>query len=188
MQSIVNLFHVRYGAAVLRVGNDDLAGVDEGCRNVTGNKCGGDDHARQSLAKGDDIVGSAWGKLADSRDAPKQFLERVELGAQFAVQLGVQARAQQFAGSKVVALAKAAADIEGLVALATSGRSGHGQQLVGNPGHGADHNERALDHARFHNAGDAIDGRGILDRGATELHDDHRRTAWGNSPVTATDP
>ena len=32
----------------------------------------------------------------------------------------------------------------------------------------------------FHDAGDAVDGGGILDRGAAELHHDHGSTAGAN--------
>ena len=101
--------------------------------------------------------------------------------AQLGVQFGVQAGAQQLAGEQVVALAKRAADIERLLAFASSGGRRHGEQLVGNLGHGADHDERLLGQACLHDARDAIDGGGVLDRGAAELHDDHGRTTSAGS-------
>ena len=85
-----------------------------------------------------------------------------------------QRRAQQFAGGVVVALLQRAAEFERGLALACAGGPGHGQQRVGDLGHGADHDHRLLRQAAFDDGGDAVDGLGVFDGGAAEFHDDHR--------------
>src|SRR5579862_9265757 len=103
----------------------------------------------------------------------------MEFGAELAVNVGVQASTEQLARGQVVAFTKAATDAERLIATAASGCRRHRQQLVGHLRHGAHHHKGAIGDTRFHDAGNAIDGRGVLYRGATELHHDH-----GNSPCT----
>ena len=163
VQAIVRFFYLGNGAAVLRVRNDHLTGVHQSGGNIARQECGGDNHARQPLTVGNDIVGGPRSELSHGGDSAQQLVERVELETQLAMQFGVQAGAQQLAGCKVVPLAKPMRDVESLLALAPPGGSGHGQQLVGNLGHGADHDEWSLGQPRFHDAGDAIDGCGVLD-------------------------
>ncbi len=90
------------------------------------------------------------------------------------MKLGEECRAQQFSGGVVVALLQGAAEFQRGLAVAGSGGAGHGQQLVGHLGHGADHHHRLLLQAAFDDRAGALDRLGVLHRGAAELHDDHR--------------
>ena len=91
------------------------------------------------------------------------------------MEFGEARGAEQFAGGVVVALLQRAAEFEGGLALAGSGGFGHGQQRVGDFGHGADDDDGLLREAAFDDGGDAVDGFGVFDGSAAELHDDHGR-------------
>src|SRR5450631_77008 len=136
---------------------------------------GGDDFAGKHLAEGGDVVGGAGRDFADSRDSSKEFVEGFEIRAQVGVEFGESSGAQQFTGGVVVALLQRTAQFEGGLAFAFSGGAGHGQQRVGDLGHGADHDDGLLRQAALNDGGDAVDGFGILDRKSAEFHDDHRR-------------
>src|ERR1700722_10281448 len=92
------------------------------------------------------------------------------------MEFGEECRAQQFAGSVVVALLQRAAEFESGFALAFAGGTGHGQQSVGALGHGANHDDRLLRQTPFYDGSDAIDGFVVFDRSTTELHYDHGRS------------
>ena len=135
----------------------------------------GDDFAGEHFAEGGDVVGGAGRDFADGGDAAQEFVERLEIGAQFGMEFGEARGAQQFAGGVVVALLQRAAEFEGGLALAGAGGLRHGQERVGDFGHGADHDYRVLRQAPLDDRGDAVDGFGVFDGSAAELHDDHRR-------------
>ena len=61
---------------------------------------------------------------------------------------------------------------QGSVAVAAACGFGCGQKLVGDLGHGADHDHRPLAPGQpaLDNFGGAIDGRSIFDRSAAKLH------------------
>ena len=94
---------------------------------------------------------------------------------EFGMEFGEAGGAQQFAGGVVVALLQRAAEFQRGLALAFAGGLGHGQQSVGDFGHGADHDYGILRETAFDDGGDAVDGFGVFDGGAAELHDDHGR-------------
>src|SRR5947209_19526449 len=50
---------------------------------------------------------------------------------------------------------------------------GYREQVVGGLAHGGHHYDRPAVQPALHNSGDALDGRGGLDRGTAEFHDDH---------------
>ena len=64
---------------VLRVGDDDLAGVDVRAVQAAFFKGVGDHRAGKPLAIADDQVGDAGGELEDGCEPAKDFVERVEL-------------------------------------------------------------------------------------------------------------
>ena len=144
-----------------------------------GGEGGGDDFAGEHFAEGGDVVGGAGSDFADGGNAAQEFVEGFEVGAEIGVEFGEARGAEQFAGGVVVALLQRAAEFERGLALAFSGGAGHGQQRVGDFGHGADHDDGLLRQAAFDDGGDAVDGLGVFDGGAAEFHDDHRlRACW----------
>ena len=137
--------------------------------------------AGENFAEGGDVVGGARSQFAHGRDAAQQFIQSFKVSAQVAVKLGEQRRPQQFSGSVVVAFVQAAAEFQRGLAIAGPGGAGHGQQLVGHLGHGADHDHRLLRQPAFDDGAGALDGLGVLHRGAAELHDDHRGKFLGEA-------
>src|SRR6202023_3573704 len=101
--------------------------------------------------------------FADGGDAAQEFVERLEVGAQFGVEFGEAGGAEQFAGGVVVAFLERAAEIQGGFALAFSSGLGHGQESVGDFGHGPDHDHRLRREAAFDDGSDAVDGFGVFD-------------------------
>ena len=71
-------------------------------------------------------------------------------------------------------MAKAGGDGEGAGLIAEARGGGGGEQLVGDAGHGGDDDGGVLAAAAAagDDGGGALDGAGVLDRGAAELHDD----------------
>jgi hypothetical protein len=84
------------------------------------------------------------------------------------------ARTEKFGGGAEVAIAQAGGDGERLVAIAVGGGASGREKLIRDLGHGADHDNRPVSEAGFHDVGGAADGDGILDGRAAELHHDHR--------------
>ena len=72
-----------------------------------------------------------------------------------------------------------AAKLQGGLAVTSAGGLRHGEQLVGDLGHGTDHHDRLLAKPAFYDGCSSLDRFRILHRGATEFHDDHRRTFLG---------
>ena len=70
---------MRNGLLELRVGDDDLAGVDVGGVDAALAEGGGDDAAGDALAVADDEVGDARGEFEDGGQAAQNLVERVEL-------------------------------------------------------------------------------------------------------------
>jgi hypothetical protein len=64
--------------------------------------------------------------------------------AEIAVKLGKQSGTEQLSGRVVVAFLQGPAELKSSLAVAGSGGSGHGQQLVSHLGHGADYHHRLL--------------------------------------------
>ena len=178
LQPGVGFLVLRNGLHVAVVGDQYFAGVDVDSVESAGGEGGGDDFAGKHFAESGDMVGGAGRDFADGGDAAQKFVERFEVGAQFGVEFGEAGGAEQFAGGIVVALLQRAAKFERGLALACPGGSGHGQQRVGDLGHGADDNDGLLRQAAFDDGGDAVDGFGIFDGSAAELHDDHGRSSW----------
>jgi hypothetical protein len=85
----------------------------------------------------------------------------------------VGGRFDQGEGSVPMAAAQAGTDGQGTGAVAGCGSSCGAQQLVGNLGHGADNNYRALAlrDSTGNDGRSAIDGSRVLDRSAAKLHD-----------------
>ncbi len=110
---------------------------------AVGGEGGGDDFAGEHFAESGDVVGGAGRDFADGGDAAQEFVERFEVGAQVGVEFGEARGAEQFAGGVVVAFLQRAAEFERGFALAFSGGASHGQQRVGDFGHGADHDDAA---------------------------------------------
>ena len=118
---------------------------------------------------------SARCDFADGRNAAQQFVERLEIGAQFGMKLGEERRAQQFAGGIVVALLERAAEFRAVLrspspaarAMVSSVSVTLAMALTTTTGFCA---RRPLTMR-----GHAVDGLGVFDRSATELHDDHGR-------------
>src|ERR1017187_3407931 len=125
--------------------------------------------------EGGDVVGGAGSDFADGGNAAQQFVERFEVRAQFGMEFREECGAQQFAGGVVVTFLERAAEFEGGLALAGAGGLRHGQQGVGDLSHGADHDDGFLRQASLRDRGDAVDGLGVFDGSAAELHDDHGR-------------
>ena len=150
-----------------------------GSVEAAGGEGGGDDLAGEHFAEGGDVVGGAGSDFADGGDAAQEFVERFEVGAQFGMEFGEARGAEQFAGGVVVAFLQRAAEFERGLAFACAGGARHGQQGVGDFGHGADHDDRLLWQASLNDGGDAVDGLGVFDGSAAELHDDHRQGFLG---------
>src|SRR5580704_12176641 len=89
------------------------------------------------------------------------------------MKLGEEGRAQQLAGSIVMALAEIAREIKSRLGVTRPGGAGHRQELVSNLGHGTDYNHRLLAKPFFDNAGNPLDRSSVPYRGAAEFHDDH---------------
>ena len=188
LQPRVGFFVLRDGLHVAAVGDEDVAGVDVNSVQTAGGEGGGDDLAGEHFSEGGDMVGGARRDFADGGDAAQQFVERLEVAAEFGVEFGEERGAEQFAGGVVVALLQGAAEFECGLALARAGGVGHGQQRVGDFGHGADHDDGLLREAAFDDGSDAVDGLGVFDRSAAELHDDHGRTLSADRKVRAHSP
>ena len=135
--------------------------------------------AGKHFAESGDVIGGARRELADRRNAAQQFVEPLEVGSQFRVEVGKQRRAQQFAGGVVVSFLQRPAEFERRLALPGSRCARHGQQRVGDLGHGADHHHRLLRQAAFDDRGHALDGPRVFHRSAAEFHHDHRRDSLG---------
>jgi hypothetical protein len=88
------------------------------------------------------------------------------------MKLGEKRRAQKFAGGVVVAFTELAGQRQGSLTIAISGRARHLQQLVGDAGHSADHDNWVLLKPAAHDLDHAPNGLSITYRGATEFHDD----------------
>ncbi len=101
------------------------------------------------------------------------------------MEFGEARGAEQFAGGVVVALLQGAAEFEGGLALAGAGGFGHRQQGVGHFGHGADDDYGFLREAALDDGSDAVDGLGVFDGSAAELHDDHGRNLSTDRKVRA---
>ena len=120
------------------------------------------------------MVRGAGSDFSHGGNAAQKFVERLEVRAEFGVKIGEPRRAEQLAGGVVVALLQRAAELECGLAFAFSGGASHGQQRVGDLGHGADHDDRLLRKTAFHDRCDAFDRFGVFHRSATKLHDNHR--------------
>src|ERR1700761_7946267 len=90
-------------------------------------------------------------------------------GLQFSRALG----REKLTRSVAMTVAKTRADRKRSVAIATPCGAGCGQQLVGNLGHRADNNHTPLPPLQTarDNFGCTLNGHGIFDRSAAELHD-----------------
>jgi hypothetical protein len=157
------------------VGSIEPAGCEGGCDNLAG----------EHFSKGGDMVGGARGDFSDGGDAAQKFVESFEVAAKVGMEFGEACRAEEFAGSVVMALLQGAAEFEGGLAFSRSGGFGHGQQSVGHFGHGADDDYRFLREAAFDDRGDAVDGFGVFDGSSAELHDDHGRNLSTDRKVRA---
>ena len=178
LQPSVGFFVLRDRLHVGAVGDEDVAGVDMGSVESAGGEGGGNDLAGEHLAEGGDVVGGAGRDFADGGDAAQQFVESLEVGAQVGMEFREKRGAEQFAGGVVVALLQGAAKFEGGLALAGAGGFRHGQQGVGDFCHGADDDYGFLREAALDDGSDAVDGFGVFDGSAAELHDDHGGTCW----------
>src|SRR5271165_197636 len=85
LQAVVDFVNLRDGAAMLRVGNDDLPRIDQCCGNIAHEKCRSGNHARQSLAERDNVIGGARRQLSNGSNAAQEFIQRVELRAKLCV-------------------------------------------------------------------------------------------------------
>ncbi len=144
LQLGVGFFELRNRLHVGVVGDQHVARVDVHSVESAGGEGGGDDFAGEHFAEGGDMVGGAGSDFADGGNAAQEFVERFEVGAQFGVEFGEARGAEQFAGGVVVALLQRAAEFERGLALAFAGGARHGQQRVGDFGHGADHDDGLL--------------------------------------------
>ena len=111
------------------------------------------------------MIGGAGSDFADGGYAAQEFVERFEIGAEFRMEFGEARGAEKFAGGVVVTLLKRAAEFQGGFAFAFARGLGHGQQRVGDFGHGADYDYGLLRKAAFDDGGDAVDGFGVLGAG-----------------------
>src|ERR1700752_5105678 len=83
-------------------------------------------------------------------------------------------------------LAQRAQQSDAGFAIAPRGLVSHGDKLVSDFGHGADHHHGRLLAAAGYNLGDALDGLGAFNRSAAKLHHNHARTAGDNSALIMT--
>src|SRR5438309_8230223 len=74
-----------------------------------------------------------------------------------------------------MALTQPARKLEGFARVAGARGLAGGEQLVGNFGHRADDHDRHLLAPSSYDFRGAVNRRAVLDGGATEFHDDHRR-------------
>src|SRR6266545_2690533 len=70
-------------------------------------------------------------------------------------------------------VAERAGELERGLAVPVAGGPAHGQQLVRDLGHGADHDHGLLRKAVVHNARGAVNGGGVLHGRAAKFHDNH---------------
>ena len=158
---------------MVRVGDDQLAGVGVGRGNAESVEGRRHQHAGEQLAEGQHV-----GVLRRSDG----FLGG-NLGGQFGgfghagVEFGNKGRErrlnQHLAGGQDVAGADGFQYLEGLAQFAARGKVGNLHQLIGDAAHGADDQQRLLGQARGYDGGHAANGGRILNRGPAEFHDDH---------------
>ena len=141
LQAGVGFFVLRDRLHVVAVGDENFAGVDVDSVQAARGEGGGDDFAGKHFAEGGDVVGGARRDFADGGNAAQEFVERFEIRAQFGMEFGEEGGAQQFAGGVVVTFLERAAEFERGLAFAGAGGLRHGQERVGNLGHGADHDD-----------------------------------------------
>src|SRR5689334_2105694 len=144
--------------------------------NVALGESGSGDLGRDALTKAGDSVNGAEREFAHGNNATQKIVEAVEVGFQFRGDLLKSVRAQQVAGSVVMALSRGPREFERFFTIARTGRGGHGQKLVGDLGQRAYTNDGALMQALTDDGCDTINGLGVLDGGAAELHHDHGST------------
>ena len=97
---------------------------------------------------------------------------------------GEQRGTQEFARRIVVAFAERTGKFERGFAISRPGSASHGEQLVGDLGHRADHNHGSLCQSSVDDFRRAIDCIAILHRGPAELHHDHRETFLGKAAAS----
>ena len=85
---MIDLLDLRNGAAVLSIGDDDLPGIHQSCRNFARHKRRRHHHTRQPLAIRNHVVGCSRREFAHGTDAAEQLFERLKLGLQFRVKFG----------------------------------------------------------------------------------------------------
>src|ERR1035437_2506042 len=124
------------GFLELRVGDDDVAGVDVGGVDGALAEGGDDDAAGDALAVADDEVGDARGEFEDGGEAAQDFVEGVELPVDQGDEGGGGGWIlDQGGGGVAVARAQARTDGQGAGAVADRGSRGGAQELVSNLGH-----------------------------------------------------
>ena len=150
-------------------GTDTRDGID-----LALTKRSSDDAAGDALAVTHDQIGNARCELENGGQAAQDFVERIKLLIDKILQgSGVGRVLDQSASRISMAAAQARTDSECAGAVPGRGGCGGAQQLIGNLGHGADHNHRllALGNAAGDDCSGAVDGGRVFDRRAAKLHD-----------------
>ena len=171
MGALVDDRILRDGFLELRIGDDDVAGIDVGRFDAAFVKGGSNNAAGDAFAEADDEVGDARREFENGGEAAQDFVERIE----FLIDEGDERRPESLSRAQAVSRWRqrrrelmARAPVRSPQAAAAGGA----QQLVGHLGHGADHDDRVL--AEGDAAGDdasrATDCGRVFDRGAAELH------------------
>ena len=137
--------------------------------------------AGEALAKTHHHVVGPGGQFADRGKPAQNLVDRLEFLLDPVLQFALAVRREQQGRSVAMTVAQTRTDGQRSVAVATACGLRSGQQLVGDFGHGADHDHRPLTPGQpaLDNFGGAIDGVGIFDRSAAKLH--HYRLHTGTA-------
>ncbi len=158
--------------AVLSVGHNTGSGVDVSAINSLVAKCLGHQAAGEALPKTDHHVIGPGSQFADRGKPAQNLVDGVEFLLDPVLQLSLAVGGEQLFRSVAMAVAETRADGQSAIAVPTARGFGCGQKLVGDFGHGADHDHGPLAPGQpaLDNFGGAFDGRSIFDRSAAKLH------------------
>src|SRR5437660_5429990 len=144
-------------------------------RQAAGSESGSYNFARRHFAERSNVIIGARSDFTDRANASQQFVQVFEVRAQVAVKFSEQGSAKQFSGSVIVAFAQGACHFESGLAVAATGSLSHGEQRIGDLGHGTDHDHRTVRQPALDDVSDALNRFRILYGSPAELHDDHGR-------------
>ena len=86
-----------------------------------------------------------------------------------------QRGAEQFSGRVIVAFAQRARHFESGLAITAAGRLSHGEQGIGDLGHGAHHHHRPVRQPALDDVGHTLNRLRVLYGSPAELHHNHGR-------------